>query len=207
MNTLNPSSSIVQINPERITDFNRTDAQLENYLLFAIAVAGKKAEPIAKKINTLVETFDGRPMNRFRSCNADEIDAIWHGLDLGPYEKMWRATLGVRNLDLRTCTIADLENVYGIGPKTSRFFILHSRPAQRQVVLDVHVLRWLRQEFGMKTPEGTPNGQRYLDLEAQACDLIAARYPDKTFAEIDLNAWITMRSKGEPRKTRKKGMR
>jgi len=120
---------------------------------------------------------------------------------MGPYEKrMVPAMNAIIDMDLRSCTTADLESIMGVGPKTSRFFILHSRPNEKMVVLDVHLLRYLRQEYRIKTPKQTPSGKRYLDLEAEAIRRIEAKNPNVNWAEFDLNAWMLMRSKGEKRK-------
>jgi thermostable 8-oxoguanine DNA glycosylase len=105
---------------------------------------------------------------------------------------------GIIDLDLHTCTIADLEAIKGIGPKTSRFFMLHSRPDQELIVLDIHILRYLKRRFRMKVPKSTPSGKRYLAIEAEAIRKIKKHMPNwKSFAEFDLNAWILMRSKGK----------
>jgi thermostable 8-oxoguanine DNA glycosylase len=118
---------------------------------------------------------------------------------MGPYDqRMIPAMNGIIDLDLRTCTIADLEAIKGIGPKTSRFFMLHSRPDQELIVLDIHILRYLKRRFRMKVPKSTPSGKRYLAIEAEAIRRIKKHMPNwKSFAEFDLNAWILMRSKGK----------
>jgi hypothetical protein len=68
-------------------------------------------------------------------------------------------------LDLRTCAADDLETIHGVGPKTSRFFITWTRPNARHAVLDVHILRWLRQR-GHDVPASTPASQkRYAEIE------------------------------------------
>ena len=41
------------INPKEITDYNRSDWDIQKFFLFCTAVAGKKSEPIAVKINNL----------------------------------------------------------------------------------------------------------------------------------------------------------
>ena len=43
--------------------------------------------------------------------------------------------------------------------KTSRFFIVWTRPEEKYAVLDTHILRWLRQR-GVWTPERTPRYPR-----------------------------------------------
>jgi thermostable 8-oxoguanine DNA glycosylase len=194
----------ITITPERVTKFDRTDEELESFLIFAIAVAGKKASSIAPKVTRMVEEMNGTPFTYLRSSRRD-IDAIMHHYRMGPYDqRMIPAINGILDLDLRSCTLHDLLAIKGIGPKTARFFLLHSRPNEKMVVLDVHLLRYLRQEYRMKTPKSTPSGKRYLDLEAEAIRRIEAKNPDVNWADFDLNAWMLMRSKGEKRKPKKK---
>ena len=78
--------------------------------------------------------------------------------------------------------------------------MLHSRPDQEMVVLDVHLLRYCKQKFRMKVPKSTPSGKRYLAIEAEAVRRIRKKFPDMSFADFDLNAWILMRSKGREEK-------
>ena len=193
-----------QVTPERITDFHRSDAELQSFLIFAVAVAGKNADSVAPKVNRMIQDWKTEPFTFLRQ-NRIWIDTIMREWKMGPYDqRMIPAMNGIINLDLRTCTIADLEAIKGIGPKTSRFFMLHSRPDQEMVVLDVHLLRYCRQKFRMKVPKSTPSGKRYLAIEAEACRRIRKKFPDMSFADFDLNAWLLMRSKGEKRKAKKK---
>jgi thermostable 8-oxoguanine DNA glycosylase len=60
--------------------------------------------------------------------------------------------------------ILEGRKIHGIGPKTSRFFILWTRPHERYAALDVHILRWLR-GLGHNAPRSTPNGRKYGELE------------------------------------------
>jgi thermostable 8-oxoguanine DNA glycosylase len=188
------------VTPERITDFHRTDSELQSFLIFAVAVAGKNADSVAPKVNRMLADWKTQPFTYLRQ-NRDWIDTIMREYRMGPYDqRMIPAMNGIINLDLRTCTIADLEAIKGIGPKTSRFFMLHSRPAQEMVVLDVHLLRYCKKKFRMKVPQSTPSGKRYLAIEAEAVRRIKRRFPKTSFAEFDLNAWILMRSKGKEKK-------
>jgi len=157
------------VKPERITDFNRTDEELQSFLIFAIAVAGKNADSVAPKVNRMLADWKTEPFTFLRTYRRD-IDSIMRQWKMGPYDqRMIPAMNGIIDLDLRSCTISDLEAIKGIGPKTSRFFMLHSRPDQEMVVLDVHLLRYCRQKFRMKVPKSTPSGKRYLAIEAEAC--------------------------------------
>jgi thermostable 8-oxoguanine DNA glycosylase len=188
------------VTPERITDFHRTDSELQSFLIFAVAVAGKNADSVAPKVNRMLKDWKTQPFTYLRQ-NRDWIETIMREYRMGPYDqRMIPAMNGIIDLDLRTCTIADLEAIKGIGPKTSRFFMLHSRPDQEMVVLDVHLLRYCKQKFRMKVPKSTPSGKRYLAIEAEAVRRIKRRFPKTSFAEFDLNAWILMRSKGKEKK-------
>lgn len=84
-------------------------------------------------------------------------------------------------------TLDDLESVHGIGPKTARFFLLHSRPDQNLAVLDVHILRWMREQLGVATPKQTPTGKKYRELEA--IFLTEAAQRGTTAAQLDLDIW------------------
>lgn len=90
-------------------------------------------------------------------------------------------------IDLRTCTIEELENIHGIGPKTSRFFITCNRPNVRHAVIDTHLLKFLNQYLGLTVPATTPSGREYARLEKAYLD-----YSDKVGcnpAELDLAIW------------------
>jgi thermostable 8-oxoguanine DNA glycosylase len=188
------------VTPERITDFHRSDSELQSFLIFAVAVAGKNADSVAPKVNRMLKDWKTQPFTYLRQ-NRDWIETIMREYRMGPYDdRMVPAMNGIIDLDLRSCTIADLEAIRGIGPKTSRFFMLHSRPDQEMVVLDVHLLRYCKQKFRMKVPKSTPSGKRYLAIEAEAVRRIKRRFPKTSFAEFDLNAWILMRSKGKEKK-------
>ena len=45
------------ITPTTITNYNRTEAELEEFLMFAILVAGKGAEQQAKKLDAFLDTI------------------------------------------------------------------------------------------------------------------------------------------------------
>ncbi|MFA5048262.1 MAG: hypothetical protein WC516_04540 [Patescibacteria group bacterium] len=91
------------------------------------------------------------------------------------------------NINLRTCSVEDLEKIYGIGPKTARFFILWTRPNAKCAALDVHVLRWLGKQ-GYKVPKSTPNGKQYKELEQAFLD--EADKLNMTPSELDKKIWV-----------------
>lgn len=184
------------IDPTRITNFERTDSELETFMLFCIAVAGKSSDVAAPKVQELVAYLGGdSPFQALRERRHD-IGKIMRHIGIGPYEeRMIPATTAVLDLDLRTCTLSDLVRIKGIGHKTARMFLLHSRPSQEFVVLDVHILRWLREVCRMRRiPKATPSklSETYTRIEAKACAKIKAMFPNTSFAEFDLNTWVLM---------------
>lgn len=94
-----------------------------------------------------------------------------------------------KRLNLATCTVADLESVHGIGPKTARFFLLWTRGANAPpcAALDVHVLRWLR-SIGYNAPQHTPSSStKYAELETAF--LREAEKRNLTPAQLDAQIW------------------
>ena len=105
------------------------------------------------------------------------------------YKRIYRAFVELieSGIDLKTCTVEELESIYGIGPKTARFIIMHSRPNQRLATLDTHILRWMRDQ-GIDAPKATPQSQKiYKKLEDKfltLCDNCAI-LP----SQLDLKIW------------------
>jgi thermostable 8-oxoguanine DNA glycosylase len=186
------------VDPKNITDFNRDDAALEEFAIFAILVAGKTATVVAKQLEKLLEPGRNRyryfsPLFYLGSWEKTELEnqLILHGIGChrmkaGAIVGLWRA-FQYNGLDLRTCTPMDLEEIKGIGSKTSRFFILHSRKDARYAALDTHILKGLA-ALGHAVPKATPSSKRkYAELEC--CFLAEAYKQGKTPAVLDLEWW------------------
>ncbi len=157
-------------------------------LLYAIIVAGKTAKfatSAMKKfypctryfVPDLYKAYDSpfamiRRLDRQSKTEGDGADYLMHHIrcsHLGNYNKTVRAfrECSKSRLDLKTCTVAQLEAIHGIGPKSARFFVLWGvrEKSERVAALDVHVLRFLR-HLGHPAPKSTPTGKRYVKLEA-----------------------------------------
>ena len=184
-----------KINPKKITDFNRTKADLELFAVFAVCVAGKKAQQTADKVNehfrdVQTPTKQLTPFETIKSLiGANIFGGYLQHARFGQYKRIYRALrdLAESSIDLKTCTVEDLEAIHGIGPKTSRFIIMHSRPNQRLATLDTHILRWMRDQ-GIDTPKATPQSQKlYKELEQKfltlcdKCGMIPS--------QLDLKIW------------------
>jgi thermostable 8-oxoguanine DNA glycosylase len=176
------------IDPTKITDFNRTKEQLEELLLFCIIVAGKTASIQAQKLEQFLKREKRTPFKLIQSYIKRGIllERIKEA-KLGQYNRLEKAFEEVLKLNVFTCTVAELENITGIGPKTARFYILHSRANQNVAVLDTHLLKWLREELKLKAPKSTPSSKTYLFLEQKF--LSFCKKNNKNPATLDLEIW------------------
>ena len=180
------------IDPEVITNYNLTDDQLEEYILFWVCAAGKNGRTAAKccdKFLRLIGTNEiYSPFTVIRGLSLEILPSVLKSCGIGCYTSkartMWE--LAHSDLDLRVCEATDLEKIYGIGMKTSRCFLLHSRKNARYAGLDTHILKFLR-AMGHDAPKSTPTGKKYLKLEAAFLNYADMVY--KTPAEFDLDIW------------------
>lgn len=179
------------INPHKITDFNRSDYDLQAFAFFCICVAGKSSEMQAKKLEIFLAPFTETPFERVNTLNkCGNLITVLTQSKLGQYKRISKAfiALATSGLDLRTCSISDLEKIPGLGLKTSRFFIVHSRSNQEYAILDTHILRHMRTDLNIPTPKTTPtNSAKYYALEKQYLEVVRAS--GKSFAEYDLQVW------------------
>lgn len=179
------------VDPWNITDYNRSVAELEELLLFCVSVAGKSAGMTAAALDEFLAGRRGKsPLDKIkRLINDGTLLAAIEASRLGKHTRLTRAfaELAEAGLDLTACTCEQLEAIHGIGPKTSRFFIVHTRPGEQLAVLDTHILRYMRSLGFKNIPSSTPTGSRYLEIEQ---DFIAlARREGRDIAEFDLWIW------------------
>jgi len=182
------------IDPSFITAHALSDDQLEERILFWIAVAGKKADVQAEKLHGLmlaINAFEHGPFNaikRSRRSRARFIDLV-RRQRIGCFNSKGGAMWDVAHagLDLRSVTPEDLEAIKGIGRKTSRCFIMHSRADSDYAGLDTHVLKWLRLQ-GYPAPVATPSSNaKYRELERAF--VAEARKRQTPVALLDLAIW------------------
>lgn len=189
------------IDPKNITNYNRTEAELQEFLLFCICVAGKNSHQQAKKLNQFLtdgyqshqNVFNQSIKTPFKLVKMMGDLGILKGLlmlvKMGQYTRITNAFYEVSKLpSLTDITISELEKIKGIGPKTARFFVLHSRPNQQIAVLDTHILKWLQERAFVPVPKKTPSSKNtYLMWENVF--LYHARELGMTPAELDLKIW------------------
>lgn len=185
------------INPYDITNYSRSEAELQELLMFCILVAGKTAYIQAQKLEEFLNTSRAycgldEKSTPFQILKALQDESNLHTMiveaKLGQYKKIYNAfTYLINNkIDLFECGPNELEKIPGVGMKTSRFFILHSRDTENIAVLDVHILKFLG-SLGHKVPKTTPNKNQYYYLEQKFLDY--CRENNLHPAEADLEIW------------------
>lgn len=178
------------IDPNNITNFEASDNQLEEVITFWILVAGKMAKIASKSLERLLSFIEGTsPFNKIKKVGEDKLPELLKSFGIGCYnskaKSLWQ--LVNSNIDLRTCTVDDLEKIHGIGRKTSRCFIMHSRADAQYAGLDTHVLKFLRDK-GHNVPVSTPASKKlYLELEQLFLGYV--KKSKKSVAEFDLDVW------------------
>jgi len=185
------------IDPTKITNFTRTTAELQAFFLFGLFCAGKNSDYAAKCLAKLLNTIEGEtPFEVLKNLGEIGIYNALCASRIGQYNRLTRAVMGAVDLDLATCSLEDLMNVHGVGQKTARFFLLHTRPDCQCAVLDTHILKWLRDNqesdaFKNGVPQSTPtNVKQYLALEKQFLFLARLNFPFMSIADIDLTLWM-----------------
>ena len=193
----------MDVDPNNITNYDQTEHELQATLIFWILVAGKNAASTRKsllKLHDLLPSKRSLPCVRILRYSSEKGEPALAGLmrscGFGQFNQKARYLTELsrqvceEDLDLFSCTLTDLMALPGVGPKTARAFLLHSRPKQRVAVLDTHVLKFLAEE-GYSVPKTTPVGKRYDELEKVWLDICDERGWD--LAEADLRIWMERR--------------
>jgi thermostable 8-oxoguanine DNA glycosylase len=180
------------VDPSDITKFDSSEDELQLALLFWICAAGKKASTAARNLDRLLshgrEKFGSEEpfeiVRRFGNDLSDELKS--HGIGCYNNKSKSMLDLTARGLDLKTCSVSDLELVRGIGPKTARCFLLHTRRGVRFAGLDTHLLKFMR-TLGYNAPKTTPIGKSYLRLEDEFLKLVDMS--GMSVSKVDLLVW------------------
>jgi len=189
------------IDPYKITNYNRNQYELEEFLLFCIVVAGKTAYIQAQKLNDFLVSVNTRLcmpeyINPFQSLKSAEQHGILmeeiQKAKLGQYKKIYAGFkyISEHNLDLRKTTTEQLELVPGVGMKSSRFFLLHSDETYKDniAILDTHILKFIKENIDNRAPRSTPTirvtYKYWEDVFLYWCEL-----NNKNVADFDLEVW------------------
>ena len=189
------------VDPYNITKYNRTEAELECFLLFCIVVAGKTAYIQARKLDEFLTSINKRLMlpediNPFQSLKSAEQ----HGIlmeeilraKLGQYKKIYNGFKYIieREYNLSKMTPQILEKIPGVGMKTSRFFLLHSDTFYKDkiAILDTHILKFIKENIDDRAPKSTPviplTYRFWEDMFLSWC-----KQNNKNVADFDLEVW------------------
>ena len=189
------------VDPYNITKYNRTEAELECFLLFCIVVAGKTAYIQARKLDEFLTSVNKRLMlpediNPFQSLKSAEQ----HGIlmeeilraKLGQYKKIYNGFKYIteREYDLTRMTPEQLELIPGVGMKTSRFFLLHSDETFKDkiAIIDTHILKFIKENIDERAPKSTPTIRvTYKYWEDRF--LYWCECNNKNVADFDLEVW------------------
>ena len=177
--------------PNQITDYTRDERGLDLFLIFTIMVAGKPAMRTAELLTNMLghRPDDDIPRAYLKRLGERRRRALLEKHRVGQYTRIENAISGSFHLSLDDVTVDQLQGVSGIGPKSARFFVLHSQPDAHCAVLDTHILRYLR-DHGEETSKTTPQSMTtYSRLEARWLELIAEEYPNQTAAQADFRIW------------------
>lgn len=186
------------IDPTDVIKFDRTQAELEEFWLFCTVVAGKTAATQARLLDRFLSLLWDVPHaypfhdpSPFRLiAHAHNMNALLPALiesRLGQYRRLHQCFVESLFLDLRHAPLAAFEAIHGVGPKTARMFLMHSRPGQRLAAIDTHVLKHLRAN-GIEAPLATPgSAKEYRRLELEFLKLADAAGQDPS--TYDLEVW------------------
>lgn len=189
------------VDPINFTNFTRTHNELEETIIFGLLVAGKTALTTSRILDALLRDYNHigdspfEILSHFELEKVPRLSVVLKDYGFGCYNMKAKGLYELvrSGLDLRTCTIDDLEKIRGIGMKTSRLFVLHTRENAQCIPLDVHILHYLR-DNGYEVPKTTPGSKKkYLIIERLCIQL--ARREMKSCASWDLDIWNMYRTR------------
>ena len=192
---------------EQLPTYLSDKYEKQYFLIFSIIVAGRNAKMATEKTWELLKWVspDETPFQYLQFqypqgqsfLQGQSLICLLKKAKIGQYNRIKRAIQDAIKLDVETCTLQQLESCHGIGPKTSRFFILNTRKNAQCAVLDTHSLKWLDKQIGWYTdiPKTTPSATKYLKLEQHAIRLMNKQYPNMSLAQADFEIWKSYSTK------------
>lgn len=191
----------MKIDPDNITNYDLDRRGLEEHLIFWILAAGKTARHMAKVHAQLIDMLMARcpamwPSSCIYMLDEESLSKFLKSVGCGCFNNKAKSLKSFAErsiyLNLYECEPSDLIKIYGVGPKTARCFILHSRKGARYAGLDTHILKWFRNVLLLDAPMRTPRGERqYRELEIiflEECDRRGVEP-----AVLDLEIWKSYR--------------
>lgn len=187
------------INYKQPHNYQRNVTQLLEHLVWCTAIAGKSSATITPRFNKMLEK---QSINSVIRSHGNRIRSLLKEYGLGQYNRLSRcwSEIGFGSIDNVKCSTGaflkhapreHLTLIHGLGIKTASFFIQSTREHSDVAVLDVHILRWLAEEFPKyPVPSSTPQDiDEYTRLEAMFIG--ASALLKLTPAELDLQLWLS----------------
>ena len=190
--------------------YDMTPDQLEQFLVFGKSVAGKRsaiqAPMIERFMTDLLDKHGGTsPLAALQKAAQEPggIEELVRKHKFSPYESsipFLKHLAENRIPDLRNITEEELQNIPHIGPKTARFFKMHTDATRaNNVALDTHILSWLRDNGFGDAPKSTPQDPATYQLWSDKFR-DAAKELGTTPNDLDLRIWLD-RSGNLPKET------
>lgn len=174
------------VDPIHITNFNRTKTELEAFWIFAVLVAGKQAMRTARAVDMLLQMEKGgTPMQKVaHMLDKGTLEKNLREIGTGQYNRIIKALTESRSLDLTKASVKDLEAIHGIGPKTARFFLLHSRKGIKLAALDTHLKRYVKDQGKWNIVRG--QGTEYEQIEK----IVLQMAKEKRMSPSKFDLWV-----------------
>lgn len=179
------------LDPDNITSFDLNKEELELNILFWICAAGKNGHTVSRCLNNILQEYsiifnETSPFKIISKIKDLPLELKRFGIGCYNNKSKTIKQLINKNLDLKNCSIDELEDVWGLGCKTARCFFIHTRKNQKLAGLDRHILRFLEKK-GYKVPKNSLSKKQYLELEKMFINV--AESLNKTVSELDLEIW------------------
>lgn len=118
----------------------------QEFLLFCICVAGKKADMIVPKLRQFLQGCrnDELPFKLIDRLSINSIVDRLKECKMGRYEILARAFAACAiHINVDATSVTFLEKLPGIGPKTARYFMVYAH-GEKHAIIDTHVKKFLR---------------------------------------------------------------
>ena len=201
------------INPSSPTKYNRSQPELETFVLWATILPTKPAHRMAQLLDSMLmngrlhHSPDLTPFELVRVWVANgTLEEVLRRYNVGQYTRLVRCWTELTAIQLArphhgndqhgfVCTkgvdlksVAELEQIHGIGPKTARFIVLHNVKNARCIPVDTHWLKELRSRGYPVRENATLDARLHAEYERYALAEVDAS--GQTAAAYDLSIWL-----------------
>jgi len=186
-------------------------AALEEFWIYSFLVAGKTSSTIAPRLDGMLEDLRKRRSHSNPGVFEAIEEFLQSNIDHTQYIKEWgfgqqKRTLkflkqtidmtrskmdsGIRKYPIQYWSLNEISSIYGVGLKTSRFFLMNTRYNVRVAAIDTHIIKYMKAKgiLPEETPSATPTNKKvYQEYEAKFLE-VADRYK-KDPRDFDQEIW------------------